>query len=168
MVEQGTFDLGFINGDLPFQGDKFLYQVERGVLFSLEPLNIKQLSTRSYITYFKDPYTQTLIEQWWREHYFSKLPKGLTVQQGDICRELVFKGLGYSIFFAEGYMADHPEMMHPLSHRDRRPLIRNTWLIFAKGALKKPAVQKFIESIQPFPSDAEPQLQTDIWQEVSS
>ncbi len=158
MVEQGILDLGFINGDIPFRGDKLLYRVERGVLFSLEPLDIKQLSNRPYITYFKDPYTQTLIDQWWREHYFSKLPKGLTVQHGDICQELVFKGLGYSIFFTEGYMENHPEMMHPLSHRDGRPLTRNTWVIFAKDASKKAPVQQFIESTQPFPATSEPHL----------
>ena len=43
MVEQGKLDLGFVNGDFPFSGQKTLFRVEQGYLASSQRLALSQL-----------------------------------------------------------------------------------------------------------------------------
>lgn len=147
LVERGKLDLGFVSGEIPFSGEKQLFKTEHAYLASVEPLDISQLNRHPYITYFKDPYSQQLIEQWWQEYYYSPLPNGLTVKHGEICKEMILKGLGYSIFFIRDYLADHPQFIQPLYHKDESPLTRNTWLIYQKESLQKPHVKSFINNI---------------------
>lgn len=147
LVEQRKADLGFINGEIPFQGKRLLYKTEQAYIASSEPLDMDHLEKYTYITYMKDSYTQQIIEQWWTEHYYSPLPRGLTVRHADICKEMILKGLGYTVFFAKDYMADYPQYIHPLCHRDKSPLLRNTWLIYTENSAQKPQVQDFIQSV---------------------
>ncbi|MEW4413255.1 LysR family transcriptional regulator [Clostridium sp. AN503] len=147
LVEQGKADLGFINGEIPFQGKRLLYKTEQAYIASSEALDMDHLEKYTYITYIKDSYTQQIIEQWWNEHYYTPLPRGLTVRHADICKEMILKGLGYTVFFAWDYMADYPQFIHPLCHRDGSPLLRNTWLIYTENSIRKPQVDDFIRCI---------------------
>ncbi len=145
LVEQGKLDLAFVNGEIPFSGEKLLFRREHAYLASISPLRPEDLNQHPYLTYYKDPCTQSILEQWWKEYHSSPFPTGLKVQHGDICREMVLKGLGYSIFFVPDYMADHPKYRCLLYHRDGTPLTRNTWLIYTSQAFEKKQVREFVE-----------------------
>lgn len=156
LVEQGKVDLGFFNGDIPFQGKRLLYKTEQAYIATSEALDMGKLGQSTYITYVKDPYTQQIIEQWWREHFYPPLPQGLTVRHADICKEMILKGLGYTVFFARDYMADYPQFIHPLCHKDGSPVLRNTWLAYTESSGQKAQVRDFIRCIMN-PPDAPPQ-----------
>ncbi len=144
-VERRELDLAFAFGDIPFKGVKYRFASEQAYLASVKPLDMSRLSSYPYITYFKDKYTQQLIENWWAEYYLTPFPRGLVVQHGDICREMILKGLGYSFFFVRGYMADHPQYVYPLHYKDGTPLLRNTWLLCPDQPENlRPEVQSFI------------------------
>lgn len=161
LVSDGSLDLALINGDLPFHGDKILFKKEQGYIACSFPLDLNHLQNYPYITYKKDPYTDILINTWWNQHYHAETPHGLTVDHGDLARELVLKGLGYCFFFAPEYMQGHEACIHMLTNLDGSPLIRNTWLIYNERASKNEAVQAFIENLTPsaFPASPEaPQM----------
>ncbi len=61
LVEQGKADLGFINGEIPFQGKRLLYKTEQAYIAGSEPLDMEHLEKYTYITYVKDSYTQLII-----------------------------------------------------------------------------------------------------------
>ena len=147
MVEQGKLQLGLVNGDLAFSGEKKRVLVEHAYLACSFPISLEQLPSLPYLTYFKDPASQRLIENWWREHYPSPFPQGLTVKDGTICREMIFQGLGYSIFFTKGYMEDRPEYQMPLYHRDGTPFTRSTWLIWQQSRCRSNILQELIHLI---------------------
>lgn len=151
LVEQGKTDLGFINGEIPFQGKRLLYKTEQAYIAGIEKPDMDKLEQYmrqyTYITYVKDTYTQQIIEQWWREYSFKPLPSGLTVRHADICREMILKGLGYTVFFSRDYMADYPQYIYPLCHKDGRPLLRSTWLIYTETSGQKAQVQDFIRTV---------------------
>lgn len=147
MVEQGKLQLGFINGSVDFSGEKKLVLREQAYLASSQPVSLDRLPSLPYLTYFKDPCTQQLLESWWQEHYRSPFPRGLTVKDGTICREMICRGLGYSIFFTKGYMQDHPEFIQPLYHKDGSHFTRDTWLIWQKGQRPGGAAGEFIDLI---------------------
>lgn len=145
LVERGELDLAIAFGDIPFSGRKYHFSSEQAYLASVKPLDMSRLSSYPYITYFKDKYTQQLIENWWAGHYRTPFPHGLVVKHGDICREMILKGLGYSFFFVRGYMEDHPEYIYPLFHKDHTPLIRNTWLFAPPASTPlRPEADQFI------------------------
>lgn len=158
LVSDGSLDLALINGDLPFQGEKMLYKKEQGYIACSFALDFDHLQNYPYITYKKDPYTDILIKTWWDQHYHAETPHGLTVDHGDLARELVLKGLGYCFFFAPEYMQGHESCIHMLTNLDGSPLIRNTWLIFSKHAKKNAAVQAFIENLTGPASPASPEV----------
>ncbi|MCI8660860.1 MAG: LysR family transcriptional regulator [Lachnospiraceae bacterium] len=145
LMEQGRLDLAFVNGEIPFSGEKLLFRREHAYLASTMPLKPEDLNQYPYLTYYKDPCTQSILEHWWQEYHSSPFPTGLKVQHGDICREMVLKGLGYSIFFVQDYMADYPQYQYTLYHRDGTPLLRNTWLIFTSHSFQKKQVREFVE-----------------------
>lgn len=151
LVEQGRLDCGFINGDIPFTGEKRLFRTETAYIASASPPDMETLEQAPYITYQKDRYTQELIEQWWHEYYRSPMPQGLTMQHADLCRELILKGLGYSIFFVRDYMEAHPEFIHPLFHKDGTPLTRNTWFLFQPENADYAPLRAFTAEL-PFPA----------------
>ena len=82
MVEQGKLQLGFINGSVDFSGEKKLVLREQAYLASSQSVSLDRLPSLPYLTYFKDPCTQQLLESWWQEHYRSPFPRGLTVKDG--------------------------------------------------------------------------------------
>lgn len=145
LVEQGVLDIGFVKGEFPFSGEKLCYGTEHAYLASITPIDMARLSRQPYITYFKDDYTQKLLEQWWGEYYFSPLPRGLVVPNGDICKEMILKGLGYSIFFVPEYMESYPQYCTPLFHKDGSPLSRPSCLIYHKDSAKEPIINDFIK-----------------------
>ncbi len=147
MLERGELDLALVNGDIPYGGKKYLFSAEQAYIASAEPLDMERLSTYPYLSYFKDIYTQKLIESWWAEHYLTPFPSGLVVKHGEICREMILKGLGYSIFFIRDYMADYPQYIYPLHHKDGTPLIRNSWLLCPQGVAERPEIQDFIKCL---------------------
>ena len=144
LVEQRKLDLGFVNGDFTFIGAKDLFRVEQGYLASSVPIPLSKLPDQPYITYFKDSNTQCLIEQWWREHFSIPFPQGLTVKDGDICKSMITRGLGYSFFFTREYLDQNPECIYPLSHADGRPLTRNTWILSLKENAGRREVSDFL------------------------
>ncbi|MDO4268576.1 MAG: LysR family transcriptional regulator [Eubacteriales bacterium] len=144
MVEQRKLDLGLVNGEFPFSGSKYLFRTEQGYLASSTPPDMALLPSLPYITYFKDRNTQNLIEQWWRENYASPFPQGLTVRDGDICKSMIARGLGYSFFFTREYMEEYPEYIHPLFHRDGSPLVRSAWIVCMPEAEQNQDVMDFL------------------------
>ncbi len=148
MVEQRKVDIGFVNGDFPFSGDKELILAEHGYIASNTAPDMDHLYNAPYLSYFNDKNTQSIIENWWKEHYTVPLPKGLAVKDGDICKSMVIRGLGYSIFFSHGYMEDFPENIYPLYHKDRSPLLRNLWILYSSGSKEKNTTIEFLKSVK--------------------
>lgn len=147
LVELKKLDLGFINGNVPFRGERRLFCTDHAYLASTVCLDMERLDEYPSITYFSDPYTSEILENWWHELYTSPYPRGLKVPHGDICREMVLKGLGYSIFFIRDYMADYPEYIYPLYHKDGSPLLRSTWVITSEHADENPAAAEFLQTL---------------------
>lgn len=147
LVQHQKLQMGFVNGNLNFSGEKKKILTEQAYLASSSPISLEQLPSQPYLTYFKDPRSQRLLEDWWQEHFLSPFPPGLTVKDGTICKEMICRGLGYSIFFTREYMEDHPDYIQPLYHKDGTPLCRDTWLIWQKDSCQGTFAEELIHMI---------------------
>lgn len=150
LLERGKIDIGFICGDIPFSGERQFLGTEQAYLASSSPIDLSGAMPKSlpFIKYLTDPYSLKLIEAWWQEQFFTPLPQGcLTVENAGICKEMILRGLGFSIFFTAGYMEDFPEMKYPLYHKDKSPLVRRTWIIYKSGARADDQVRQFLDAV---------------------
>lgn len=145
LLEAETLDVAFIRGDIPFQGEKYLFSKDQVYLVSASPIDMKKLPTLPQIFYKKDSYSNQLIESWWHSMYDQAPNYILTVSDAETCHDMVSKGLGYGIFLLSQYIRGPHLHYEPLRFPDGSPLYRNTWICFSNTpSLAKDTFQEFI------------------------
>ncbi|MCB8815152.1 LysR family transcriptional regulator [Desulfosporosinus shakirovi] len=148
MVNLKEINIGFIRGDHEFDGMKQLISVDPSYIVSKKEIPFEDLPYIPRIEYQVDPLTVKLLDHWWNEHFTVPPLKGLVVNHGDTCREMIANGLGYGIFlvpeFIEGAVSLYKQPMHT---KDKRPFTRNTWMIYNKDSSKIPFVRNFIDFV---------------------
>lgn len=145
LLEAETLDVAFIRGDIPFQGEKYLFSKDQVYLVSASPIDMKKLPTLPQIFYKKDNYSNQLIESWWNSMYDQAPNYILTVNDAETCHDMVSKGLGYGIFLLSQYIKGPHLHYEPLRFPDGSPLYRNTWVCFSNTpSLAKENFREFI------------------------
>lgn len=135
-------DFGWVNGVKLQLTENFLYAV------STQPFTLDELPAMCYINYKTDMYFQTFLDKWWVENYDSKPTNSMQVSSIDLCKELVFTGVGYGIL-PSMVLIDHPEVYKiPLKNRDGSPVIRKTWLLSKNKNLEVTLNNTFYEFIK--------------------
>jgi DNA-binding transcriptional LysR family regulator len=148
-VEQGELDIGFIFGDIPFSGTKYLLGVNHAILACSKPFTLKDLPKMNRIDYCKDDFTQKLIDSWWRENFATVPHTSMVASNGDTCREMVLNGLGYAIFTIQEFVADDTRLYKiPMTNKDGSPFIRNMWMIYKTDYSKNQALSNFINIVK--------------------
>lgn len=149
MVHLKELYVGFIRGDHTFKGVKHLVSIDRCYIVSKEEFQFDDLPYIPRIEYLLDPLTVKFLDSWWNEHFSVPPLKGMIVNHGDTCREMIANGLGYGIFlvpeFIEGATGLYKQLMHT---KKNKPLTRNTWMVYDKDSYKIPFVKKFVDYIQ--------------------
>jgi len=140
--------IGFIRGDHDFQGVKHLISVDPGYIVSKRKIVLDDLPNIPRIEYELDPLTVKLLDSWWVEH-FTVLPrKGLVVNHGDTCREMIANGMGYGIFLVPEFIEDTVDLYKlPMYTKDNKAFTRNTWMICNNESYKIPFVKNFIDFV---------------------
>lgn len=145
MLQNKEIDVGFINGDIPFDGKKYLYSTDQAYIANLYKIDFWDLPNIPQISYLQDSYTKKMFELWWKD-YFSCPPLfGMRANHGDTCREMVLNGLGYGMFFIKEYLENTNIYSIPLFFKNGTPFIRNTWLIYYEEDLYNSLIKKFAE-----------------------
>jgi DNA-binding transcriptional LysR family regulator len=148
-VEHNKLDIGFIFGDIPFNGHKYHLGVNHAVLVCSKPFTLKDLPNMKRIDYSKDAFTQNLIDCWWREHFNSPPRVSMTATNGDTCREMVVNGLGYAIFTVEEFVANDNRLYKvPMTNLDGSPFVRNLWMIYKEDYAKNKTLYNFVNIIK--------------------
>jgi len=148
MVNLKEINIGFIRGDHDFHGIKQLISVDPSYIVSKKEIPFEDLPYIPRIEYLVDPLTVKLLDHWWYEHFTVPPLKGLVVNHGDTCREMIANGLGYGIFlvpeFIEGAVGLYKQ---PMLTKAKKPFTRNTWMICNNDSCKIPFVRNFIDFV---------------------
>jgi DNA-binding transcriptional LysR family regulator len=148
MVNNKELYIGFIRGDHPFEGIKHLISVDPGYIVSKNPIQIDDLPHIPRIEYELDPLTVKLLNEWWYEHFDVPPLKGMVVNHGDTCREMIANGLGYGTFLVPEFINGFVGLSKlPMLSRNNRPFTRNTWLICNNDSYKIPLVSNFVDFV---------------------
>lgn len=129
LMKEGKCNFGFLRDDFGWEGKKYLLETNYIMAMSMKKFELKDLEFMSRVDYTTDSYYQKMLELWWNET-FNKPPKiDIMVNSLNLCKEMVFKGLGFgllpSIFLEECPKA----YSHVLTDKNGKAIERNTWLI---------------------------------------
>lgn len=144
MLQKKEIDLGFVRGDISFDGSKYLFSNEQAYIANLDRITLNDLPKTPQISYLHDSYSKKLFESWWQDHFSSPPLYGMNVNHGDTCREMVLNGLGYGLFYVSGYVENTNVYTMPLFFKDGMSFTRNTWLVYYEDELSNSMINKFI------------------------
>jgi DNA-binding transcriptional LysR family regulator len=149
MVEHNELDAGFIFGDIPFKGSKYLLGVNHAILVCSKPFVLEDLPTMNRIDYNKDAFTQKLIDSWWQENFAETPHISITASNGDTCREMVLNGLGYAIFTVAEFVSTDTRLYKiPMTNLDGSPFVRNMWMIYNTDYTKNETLCNFVNMVK--------------------
>lgn len=147
LMKEGKCDFGFLRDDFGWDGYKILLETNYIAAVSMKPFELHDLERMNRIDYITDTYYQRMLNLWWKET-FNKSPKiDIMVNSLDICKAMVFNGLGFgllpSIFLKESNRA----YSYILRGKDGKPILRNTWLVSNERENLDKLLGKFLDFI---------------------
>lgn len=149
LLENRELQAGFVRGDSNTRLNKHLFSEEQVHIVSKEPINLEDLPHLPRIDYSKEHTIVKNTNLWWKEWYDQPPLVRMTVNNGDTCREMILKGLGYGIFPEPSFVTEYPELpCVPLFHRDGTPFTRKTWFVYHKDELQKKVFRDFVHFVE--------------------
>ncbi|WP_288201449.1 LysR family transcriptional regulator [uncultured Megasphaera sp.] len=147
LVNSGLIDFGFTKHcDNYVEEEKHLLLTYPVLVVNKEPFELADLPNMKLVSYPYETYYYEVLQRWWRDHFEQQPQIGSRVTNLDLCKEMVFSGLGY------GFLPDIlvPECPYPLVtkkmyNKDKTPFTRNTWLVFKKQTLDNKISDLFYE-----------------------
>jgi DNA-binding transcriptional LysR family regulator len=69
----------------------------------------------------------------------------MKVDRGDTCREMVTRGIGYSIM-PNLFLQDEPDIYQiQLEDKDGAPILRPTWMFYHASSMEQNVVKAFVD-----------------------
>lgn len=149
LIDRREVDVGFVHGHLDSHEESVFLFHETLFVVSREKITISDLPSHPQIDYIRSTLTSKIINEWWQGHFSTKRNVLLRVSHGDICCELIRKGLGFGFFFGNNFIGNDSNLNRMIAMRDaENPEIRETWMIFNKLNARRVAVRNFVEFIK--------------------
>lgn len=142
-------DFGFLRNDFGWEEEgKFLLCTNYIAAVSMKKFALKDLASMSRVAYSTDRYYMKMLDLWWSNN-FSDLPKtDVLVNSLDLCREMVYNGLGFGIL-PSVFLPENPKAYHIiLNDNQGNPIERKTYLIYRREILANKLMKKFLEFIK--------------------
>lgn len=149
LVESGEIDVGFAHGDFESGLCKHRYLSEVLNIVSHSKIAVEELPNLPQIDFVRSAGTQRMIQGWWQKKFDVPQNVALQVSTGDICLEIVRKGIGFAFFFGRSYLKPHDDLYGLIAaDTGGTPVKRDTWLIYQQRSRDRALVKEFVEYIQ--------------------
>lgn len=150
-TQMNTTDLqfGFVRNDVAWPEDqRILLATNYVCAVAAHPFELADLPRMVRVDYETDQYYQAILDRWWADTFTEPPVVGMKVSNLDLCREMVFNGLGYGIL-PSVLVTGYPGLCtHTLCHRDGTKLERRTWLLFKKDLLSIRLLGEFFDFVK--------------------
>ena len=148
LVESGEIDVGFTHGDVADGLCKYRYLSEVLNIVSRNAITIDALPDLPQVDFVRSASTQRVIQAWWQRRFGVPQNVALQVNTGDICLEIVRKGIGFGFFFGTSYFKQEDDLCGLIAvDEDGIPVKRDTWLIYSKRNFERSVVRSFVDFI---------------------
>lgn len=145
MLKSHLIDFGVTKHYTGFNTDeKLLLLTYKVYAVSTEPFELEDLPKLKRVEYSYESYYKKMLTEWWQDRFAAPSLIGSTVANLDLCKEMVFNGLGYG-FLPQILINEAPTKLYTqaLTYKDGRPFTRDTFLVFNKETLKAPLPKLF-------------------------
>jgi len=150
LVNSHLVDFGFTKYYTGLKEDEYIKLLTYRVLaVHVSPFKIKDLPSMNQVAYPYEEYYHEQILAWWNDNFKTPPKIGSHVSNLDLCKEMVFNGLGYGIL-PEILIPECPHPLHTevLHYKHSKEFTRDTYLAFKRDTLSLPLHKLFYEYIQ--------------------
>lgn len=140
---------GFVRNKFDWnESERVLLTTNYVCAVAAQSFKLEDLPHMVRVDYDTDQYYQNLLDGWWQETFSDSPIIGTRVSNLDLCKEMVFNGLGYGIL-PSILLEEYPQLYSvPLVHKDGSKVSRKTWLIYKKELLELRLPKVFLEFIK--------------------
>lgn len=155
----GQIDIAIVRGDYNWSDQKYHLSEENVCVIANQPIDLEKLPKmpminrkepkvlQKYKTIPYNPYDQS-IEYWWNERFAEPPLITMQVDSYETCREMVKKGLGYSII-PSVFLKDLGELHSAnLIFKNGQEMKRRTWMYYRETSLGLATVAEFVRYIK--------------------
>ena len=139
---------GFLRNDFGWEEDtRHLLGTNYIAAVSMQPFALPDLASMSRVAYYTDTYYAKMLDLWWNNH-FSTPPKiDVLVNSLDLCREMVYSGLGFGLL-PSLFLPECPKAHHLILENEQgKPIERTTWLIYKKDMIVNKLTSEFLNFV---------------------
>ncbi|MBW7571513.1 LysR family transcriptional regulator [Caproiciproducens faecalis] len=131
LVYNRDVQIGFVRGDHMASLNKHLIGIDQAYIVSKTPVTLSEIPKIPRIDFYADIPAQTMIENWWYEHFAETPYIAMRLKSGQTCIEMIKRGLGYGIFLTDNFFKDIQDNIsyQPLYYKNGNPVTRNNWMI---------------------------------------
>lgn len=147
-LKQNELHFAFVREDFGWaDGVKKLLTVNYLCAVSKTKFNFEYLPDMPRVDYQTDAYFRAFLDNWWNSTFKKKPTIVMQVSNLDLCKEMVFSGVGFSLL-PSIVLADHPEIYQvPLCDEKGEKILRKTWILCKDAVLKRILPQTFFSFI---------------------
>lgn len=140
---------GFLRNENDWpDNEKILLSVNNVCAVSTQKFKLADLPGMVRVDYDTDKYYKNMLDEWWKETFDDAPIIGTKVSNLDMCKEMVFNGLGYGIL-PSILLKDEPHLHAiPLTDAAGKIIERKTWLIFKKDTLRMVLPKAFYDFLE--------------------
>lgn len=149
MLLDGQIDVAFVRGDYDNNVEKILVDKSQAYLVTSNPVDFEQLPNMCRIDYRTSPFTTSLIEDWWKDHYGTSMPQGTSMGYIDFSWSQVAENDNFYMlsFIPKGFENTYNLTLTPLTMSDTTPVVRNSWCIYQESRSMPAHLRAFIEYV---------------------
>lgn len=140
--------VAFIRGEYNWKDHRHLLLEETLCIACAHKFELKDLPRLPRIDYKMDYKLKELINNWWWENFSDPPEIFMEIDKSDTCRELVMKGLGYSIM--PSLILENSKGIYrmDITGKDGIPIKRNTWMFYHHDFLELKLVKAFVDFVK--------------------
>lgn len=152
LLREKKVHIAIVRGNHEWNGGSVFLGNDTICLVSDHQIDKDKLPELPYIRYITDTGLTNSINEWWQEWYHEPPYVVMNVNDSEACRYMVSKGLGYSILPNRHRMdKNYSNLINvPLYHTDGNLLVRSSWMMYYKSAMRHPVIKDFITSFVEF------------------
>lgn len=146
-LQEESIQAAFIRGDIKWNGGKVLINEESMSVVSRNKIQMDDLPDLNYIKYHTDPLLKNTFDNWWMKNFDSPAHVSMEVDRIETCKEMVKKGLGYSLMPNISLRGEHD--LYTLDMKiDDTKLTRRSWLLYKNETLDLKMIKSLIHFVK--------------------
>ena len=148
LMSNQDLQVGFVRGDYGWHAEKHVLFEEPMCIVSKNEFSLQNLPNLPRIDYPTNHSYKILIDKWWGENFSQPPIISMSVNQVDVCKDMVINGFGYAIL--PSMILNDAEGLYKIyiTDSDGKRILRKTWIVYQKESLEIRLVNVFVNFVK--------------------